>query len=77
MRYSTLFAGLLSLAVVNGRSTVHVEPVENLRRIPEGWTEAGAPEQTRRLHFRVAVRQVSFNVSKNFNCGSLQPVAGP
>ena len=61
MRYSTLVAGLLSLAFtsVNCASTSHVEPVENLRHVPEGWKDVGAPEQTRRLHFRIAVHQVS------------------
>lgn len=62
MRYSTLLTGVLSLAsVATCRSSSHIEPVrvENLRRVPEGWSEVGAPEQDRRLHFRIAVRQVS------------------
>jgi tripeptidyl-peptidase-1 len=63
MRYTALVAGLLSLAssAVYARSTSHVEnvQVENLRHVPEGWKEVGAPEQTRRLQFRIAVHQVS------------------
>jgi tripeptidyl-peptidase-1 len=61
MRYTALVAGLLSLAssAVYARSTSHVEnvQVENLRHVPEGWKEVGAPEQTRRLQFRIAVHQ--------------------
>ncbi|KAF2652973.1 tripeptidyl-peptidase-like protein [Lophiostoma macrostomum CBS 122681] len=59
MRCTTLVAGLLSLAstAVYARSTSHVEPVEDLHHVPEGWKEVGAPEQTRRLHFRIAVHQ--------------------
>ncbi|ORY14941.1 tripeptidyl-peptidase-like protein [Clohesyomyces aquaticus] len=61
MRYSTVVAGLLSLAgVVNCASTSHVEPIEpmeDLKRVPQGWEEVGAPAQTRRLHFRIAVSQ--------------------
>jgi tripeptidyl-peptidase-1 len=61
MHYSLLFARLLSLAstFAAARSTSHVEPVENLRRVPEGWKEVGTPAQARRLHFRIAVHQVS------------------
>lgn len=61
MRYSTLVAGLLSLAgVALSRSTSHVEPMEmeNLHRVPEGWKEVGAPSQDRRLQFRIAMHQV-------------------
>ncbi|KAF2125791.1 tripeptidyl-peptidase-like protein [Dothidotthia symphoricarpi CBS 119687] len=54
MRYA-LFAGLLAFATVDCRSTSHVD-VENLRRVPEGWSEVGAPAQDRKLHFRIAVR---------------------
>lgn len=63
MRYSTVIAGLLTLAstAVHGRSTYHLEPLENLRHVPNGWKEVGAPVQTRKLHFRIAVHQVSYS----------------
>ncbi|KAF2477048.1 tripeptidyl-peptidase-like protein [Lindgomyces ingoldianus] len=61
MRYSTLVAGVLSLAgVATCATTSHVEtlePMENLQHVPQGWKEVGAPAQTRRLHFRIAVTQ--------------------
>ncbi|KAF2260496.1 tripeptidyl-peptidase-like protein [Lojkania enalia] len=58
MRTSALLAGLLTLGgVANCASTSHVEPVEDLRHVPQGWKEIGAPAQDRRLHFRIAVHQ--------------------
>ncbi|KAF1833456.1 tripeptidyl-peptidase-like protein [Decorospora gaudefroyi] len=59
----TLIAGLLAFAGVNAKSafsTVHIEGgsevVENLRRVPEGWSEVGAPAPDQKLRFRIAVR---------------------
>ncbi|KAH7136164.1 tripeptidyl-peptidase-like protein [Dendryphion nanum] len=59
MRISTVVAGLLSLALANCRSTSRVEnvEVENLRHVPEGWKEVGAPKPDRKLLFRIAVHQ--------------------
>ncbi|KAF2194923.1 tripeptidyl-peptidase-like protein [Zopfia rhizophila CBS 207.26] len=58
MRFSTLAAGLLFLVGgANCASTSHIEPMEKLRTVPEGWKEIGAPAQDRRLHFRIAVHQ--------------------
>ena len=60
MRYS-LLAGLLALAGANGRSTSHIEhgeTVERLRSVPAGWKEIGAPAQSRKLRFRIAVHSV-------------------
>jgi tripeptidyl-peptidase-1 len=63
MRFSVFGAGLLCLAstTIDAFSTSHVEPVENIRHVPEGWKEVGAPDQSRRLHFRIAVHQVRTN----------------
>jgi len=63
MKYA-LFAGLLAIAGVNAAKTSFVmpedgsEPVEHLRRVPEGWNEIGAPSADLKMHFRVAVRSV-------------------
>ncbi|KAF2030683.1 subtilisin-like protein [Setomelanomma holmii] len=59
MKYS-LFAGLLAIVCANGAKTSFVlpedggEPVEHLRRVPEGWNEVGAPSENMKMHFRVA-----------------------
>jgi tripeptidyl-peptidase I len=64
MRYA-LFTGLVALAGVNCRSTsntYHIEDggetVENLRRVPAGWNEIGAPSAEQKLRFRIALRSV-------------------
>jgi tripeptidyl-peptidase-1 len=63
MRYTSFITGLLSfVSAANCLSTSHVEaiePIEDLERVPYGWKESGAPAQTRKLHFRIAVSQVS------------------
>ncbi|KAF2202401.1 tripeptidyl-peptidase-like protein [Delitschia confertaspora ATCC 74209] len=38
-------------------STSELSRVEDLRNVPQGWKEVGAPAQDRRLHFRIAVAQ--------------------
>lgn len=64
MKYA-LFAGLLAIAGVNGARTSFVmpqdgdEPVEHLRRTPEGWNDIGAPSADHKMNFRIAVRSVS------------------
>lgn len=60
MKYA-LFTGLLALAGVHAKSTSHLGDVlvENLHSVPEGWKEVGVPAQSRKLHFRIAVRSVS------------------
>jgi tripeptidyl-peptidase-1 len=60
MRYS-LLAGLLAVAGVNCSSNYYIESetVENLGRVPEGWSEVGAPAQDHKIRFRIAVRSVS------------------
>jgi tripeptidyl-peptidase-1 len=64
MKYA-LVAGLLAIAGVNGARTSFVmpqdgeEPVEHLRRVPQGWNDVGAPSADHNMHFRVAVRSVS------------------
>jgi hypothetical protein len=64
MKYSIL-SGLLVLAGANCSSftsTSHVETevVERLiGGVPQNWYEVGEPEQSRRLHFRIAVHSVS------------------
>ncbi|KAH8719176.1 peptidase S8/S53 domain-containing protein [Phaeosphaeriaceae sp. PMI808] len=61
MKYA-LFAGLLAATGVNCGTTSFVmpedgsEPVEHLRRVPEGWGEIGAPSAEHKMHFRIAVR---------------------
>jgi tripeptidyl-peptidase-1 len=64
MKYAFV-AGLLAIAGVNGVRTSFVmpedggEPVEHLRRVPEGWNDIGAPSANHKMNFRVAVRSVS------------------
>lgn len=60
MRYS-LLAGLLAVAGVNCSSNYHIESetVEDLGRVPEGWSDVGAPAQDHKIRFRIAVRSVS------------------
>lgn len=59
MRYCTILAGLLSVAgAVNGLATSHVEIMEKLREVPEGWIAAAIPSPSRRMHFRVALTKV-------------------
>lgn len=64
MKYA-FFTGLLAIAGVNGARTSFVmpedggEPVEHLRRVPDGWAEVGAPSADRKMNFRIAVRSVS------------------
>jgi tripeptidyl-peptidase-1 len=64
MKYA-LLAGLLAIAGVNGAKTSFVmpedggEPVEHLRRVPEGWNDIGAAPAHHKMNFRVAVRSVS------------------
>jgi tripeptidyl-peptidase-1 len=64
MKY-TLFAGLLAITGVNGARNSFVmpedggEPVERLRRVPEGWNDIGAPSTDHKMRFRIAVRSVS------------------
>ncbi|KAF1935916.1 tripeptidyl-peptidase-like protein [Clathrospora elynae] len=56
MRFA-IFTGLL--AVAGAASTYHIDDddtVEQLRSVPEGWSEIGAPAEDRKLHFRIAVR---------------------
>ncbi|KAF2824812.1 subtilisin-like protein [Ophiobolus disseminans] len=61
MKY-TFLAGLLAIAGVNAGKTSFIMPedgsehVEYLRRVPEGWSEVGAPSADLKMHFRVAVR---------------------
>ncbi|KAH3908194.1 hypothetical protein HBI56_191470 [Parastagonospora nodorum] len=61
MKYAFI-AGLLAVAGVNGARTSFVMPedggetVEHLRRVPEGWSDVGAPSADHKMHFRVAVR---------------------
>jgi tripeptidyl-peptidase-1 len=62
MKYA-LFAGLLAIVGVNGAKTSFVmseggEPVEHLRRVPEGWSDVGAPAADHKMRFRIAVRSV-------------------
>lgn len=63
MKYAFI-AGLLAVAGVNGARTSFVMPenggetVEHLRRVPEGWSDVGAPSADHKMHFRVAVRSV-------------------
>lgn len=65
MKY-TLLAGLLAVAGVNAHKSSFIMPddgserVEHLRSLPEGWNEVGAPSPEDKMHFRVAVRSVSF-----------------
>jgi tripeptidyl-peptidase-1 len=65
MKY-VFVAGLLAIAGVNGARSSFVmpedggEPVEHLRRVPEGWNDIGAPSANHNMHFRVALRSVSF-----------------
>jgi tripeptidyl-peptidase-1 len=60
MRYS-LLAGLLAVAGVNCSSNYYIESetVEDLGRVPEGWSEVGAPAQDHKIRFRIAIRSVS------------------
>jgi tripeptidyl-peptidase-1 len=63
MKYA-LFASLVAIASVNGAKTSFVmseggEPVEHLRRVPEGWNDIGAPAADHKMRFRIAVRSVS------------------
>jgi hypothetical protein len=64
MKYA-LFTGLLCIAGVNGARTSFVmpgdggEPVEHLRRVPEGWSDIGAAPADHKMNFRIAVRSVS------------------
>jgi hypothetical protein len=63
MKYA-FFTGLLAVAGVNGVRTSFVmpeegEPVEHLRRVPEGWNDVGAPSADHKMNFRIAVRSVS------------------
>lgn len=60
MKYA-IFTSLLALAGANARSTSHIEDVvvENLQRVPQGWKEVGAPAQSRKLQFRIAMHSVS------------------
>jgi tripeptidyl-peptidase-1 len=64
MKY-TLLAGLLAITGVIGARNSFVmpedgsEPVERLRRVPEGWNEIGAPSTDHKMRFRIAVRSVS------------------
>lgn len=70
MKYA-LFAGLLAIAGVNGARTSFVmpedggEPVEHLRRVPDGWAEVGAPSADHKMNFRIAVRSVSKMTQSN------------
>lgn len=70
MKYA-LFAGLLAIAGVNGARTSFVmpedggEPVEHLRRVPDGWAEVGAPSADHKMNFRIAVRSVSNMTQSN------------
>jgi tripeptidyl-peptidase-1 len=65
MKYS-LFTGLLALAGVSCRSLASTSHVENeiverlIGGVPQNWEEVGEPDQSRRLHFRIAVHSVSF-----------------
>lgn len=58
----TILTGLLAIACVNGAKTSFIMPedggerVENLRRVPEGWSEIGTPSADFKMHFRIAVR---------------------
>jgi tripeptidyl-peptidase-1 len=71
MKYA-LFAGLLAIAGVNGAKTSFVmpedgsEPVEHLRRVPDGWNDIGAPLAHHKMNFRVAVRSVSTPISDRY-----------
>jgi hypothetical protein len=63
MKYAFV-AGLIAIAGVNGARTSFVmsedgEPVEHLRRVPEGWNELGPPSANHKMNFRIAVRSVS------------------
>ncbi|KAL5116456.1 Tripeptidyl-peptidase sed2 [Pleosporales sp. CAS-2024a] len=61
MKYA-LVAGLLAISSVKGAPTSFVmpddrgEPVEHLRRVPDGWNEVGAPSADHSMVFRIAVR---------------------
>jgi hypothetical protein len=72
MKYA-LFAGLLAIAGANGARTSFVmsedggEPVEHLRRVPEGWSDIGAAPADHKMKFRVAVRSVSL-LKPNSEC---------
>lgn len=65
MKYS-LFAGLLAITAVDCRVLLNAhhieelgETVEDLRQVPQGWIDVGAPAMDLKLHFRVALRSVS------------------
>ncbi len=60
MKFS-LVAGLLAVAVASCSTVSHIESetVEDLRIVPQGWTEIGAPAGHRKLPFRIGVRSVS------------------
>lgn len=67
MKLSLVALGFLSLASeVYARSTSHLSPVEALHTVPDGWKEIGKPVATRRLHFRIAVNQVSITKNMKF-----------
>lgn len=62
---SVLVASLLAFAGVQSHKTSFVmpedrtEPFEQLRRVPDGWKDVGAPAADMKMRFRVAVRSVS------------------
>ncbi|KAL9085329.1 MAG: hypothetical protein Q9165_007620 [Trypethelium subeluteriae] len=55
MRSFAVLAGLLCLSVANAFPTSDISLMETLHGVPEGWSEIGAPQPSKRLQFRIAL----------------------
>ncbi|KAL9069211.1 MAG: hypothetical protein Q9157_006242, partial [Trypethelium eluteriae] len=55
MRSFAVLAGLLCLSVAKSFPTSDTNLMEALHGVPEGWSDIGAPQSSKRLQFRVAL----------------------